>query len=105
MEPCKWPGTDSLPAEFYKVFWRDVSPFLIRCLDKNHQKCKLALTQRRGIISLIPEKDMALPELKNWRPITLLNCGYKIASKVIASHVKAVLQNLVDNNQAGFLKG
>ena len=69
MESGKSPGTDGLPAEFYKVFWKDVSPFLI------HLKGKLALTQRRGIISLIPKKDKALQELKNWRPITLfLSC-------------------------------
>ena len=80
MESGKSPGTDGLPAEFYKVFWKDVSPFLIRCLNKSHQKGKLALTQRRGVISLIPKKDKALQELKNWRPITLLNCDYKIAS-------------------------
>ena len=44
MESGKSPGTDGLPAEFYKVFWKDVSPFLIRCLNKSHQKGKLALT-------------------------------------------------------------
>ena len=57
MEPAKLPKTDSLPAEFYKVFWKDVSPFVIRCLNKSHQKGELALTQRRGIISLIPERQ------------------------------------------------
>ena len=54
---------------------------------------------------MIPKKDKALQELKNWRPITLLNCDYKIASKAIASRLKAVLENLVDNDQTGFLKG
>ena len=48
---------------------------------------------------MIPKKDKPLQELKNWRPITLLNCDYKIASRAIASRVKAVLQNLVDNDQ------
>ena len=54
---------------------------------------------------MIPKKDKALQELKNWRPITLLNCDYKIASKAIASRLKAVLQNLVENDQTSFLKG
>ena len=54
---------------------------------------------------MIPKKDEPLQKLKNWRPITLLNCDYKIASKAIASRVKAVLQNLVDNDQTAFLKG
>ena len=105
MESGKSPGTYGLPAEFYKVVWKDVSPFLMCCLNKSHQKGKLAFTQRRGVILLIPKKDTALQELKNWRPITLLNCDYKIASKTIASRLKAVLQNLIDNDQTGFLKG
>ena len=54
---------------------------------------------------MIPKKDKSLQELKNWRPITLFNCDYKIASKVIASRLKVVLENLVDNDQTGFLKG
>ena len=81
MESGKSPGTDGLPTEFYKVFWRDVSPFLISSFNKSYQKGKLAITQRRGIISLIPKKDKALNELKNRRPITLLIYDYKIASK------------------------
>ena len=72
MESDKLPGMDGLPAEFYKVFWGDVSPFLVSCLNKSYQKGKLAIMQRRGIISLIPKKDKSLQELKNWRPITLL---------------------------------
>jgi hypothetical protein len=105
MESGKSPGTDSLPAEFYKVFWKDVSHFLISSLNRSYQKGKLAITQRRGIISLIPKKDKALNELKNWRPITLLNCDCKIASKAIATHLKFVLSDLIDYDQTGFLKG
>ena len=88
MESVKSPGTDGLPAEFYKVFWKDISTFLISSLNRSYQKGNLAITQWRGIISLIPKKDKALNELKNWRPITLLNCDYKIASKAIASRLK-----------------
>ena len=67
-------------------------------ISSRYQKGRLAITQRRGIISLIPKKDKALNELKNWRPITLLNCDYKIASKAIAS-------DLIEYDQTGFLKG
>jgi len=37
--------------------------------------------------------------------IEFLNYDYKIASKAIASGLKAVLQNSVDNDQTSFLKG
>ena len=44
MESGKSPGTDGLPTEFDKVFWRDVSPFLISPFNKSYQKGKLAIT-------------------------------------------------------------
>ncbi len=43
MESGKSPGTDGLPAKFYKVFWKDVSPFLISSFNKSYQKGKLAI--------------------------------------------------------------
>ena len=64
MELGKSPGTDGLPAEFYKVFLKDMSPFLISSLNRSYQNGKLAITQRRGVISLIPKKDKALNELR-----------------------------------------
>ena len=43
--------------------------------------------------------------LKNWRPITLLNCDYKIVTKSIASRIRKVLPKIINNDQTGFLKG
>ena len=43
--------------------------------------------------------------VKNWRPITLLNCAYKIAAKAITNRLKYVTPKLVNSNQAGFIKG
>ena len=105
MELGKSPGTDGLPAEFYEMLWKDISPFLISSLDRSYQQGKLAITQRRGFIPLIPKKDKALNEIQNWRPKTLLNCDYKIASKAIASRLKSVLSDLIECDQTGFLKG
>ena len=42
--------------------------------------------------------------MKNWRPITLLNCDYKIATKCIACRIKKVLPKLINNDQTGFMK-
>ena len=65
----------------------------------------LSITQRRGIIKLIPKKDSESYFLKKWRPLTLLNCDYKIASKAIANRIKTVIPRLINNDQTGFLKG
>ena len=71
MESEKTPGTDGLPAEFYKVFWKDVSSTLISALNYAYETGKLSITQRRGIIKLIPKKDAEPFFIKNWRPLNL----------------------------------
>ena len=77
MESGKSPGKDGLPAEFYKIFWNDVSTFLIDALNMSFSKAYLSISQRRGLITLLPKKNKPRQHLKNWRPITLLNCDYK----------------------------
>ena len=40
----KTPGTDGLPAEFYKAFWRDISCFLISALNYGFDSGHLSVT-------------------------------------------------------------
>ena len=101
----KTAGTDGLPAEFYKVFWNDISAILIGALNYAYETGQLSVTQRRGIIKLIPKKDAEPFFIKNWRPLTLLNCDYKIAAKSIANRLKLSLPDLINYDQTGFIKG
>ena len=87
------------------VFWKDLSTILIKSLNYAYEKDQLSITQRRGIIKLIPKKDAEPYFIKNWRPLTLLNCDYKIAAKSIANRLKVFLPNLINNDQTGFIKG
>ena len=109
MDSNKPPGTsiDGLPVEFYKTSWTDLVPLLqlISALNCSCNMGTLSITQRRGIIKLIPKKDAEPQFIKNWRPLTLLNCDYKIAAKAIANWIKTVLPKLINNDQTGFLKG
>ena len=100
----KTPGSDGLPAEFYKVFWKDISQYLLKALNASYANGCLSVTQRRGLITLIPKKNKDAKLLKNWRPVTLLNCDYKIASKSIANRFKKLLSKLIDHDQTGFQK-
>ena len=101
----KTPGSDGLPCEFYKVFWNDLAETLLNALNYSFETGKLSISQRRGIVKLIPKRDAELTLMKNWRPLTLLNCDYKIPSKAIASRIKTFLPKLISDDQTGFIKG
>ena len=65
----------------------------------------MSISQRRGVISLLPKEDANLLKLAHQRPITLLNVDYKIASKVKVTRFENVLAPLKSPDQTGFLKG
>ena len=104
MDSNKAPGTDGLPAEFYKIFWNDISTLLVSALNYSFESGCLSITQRREVIKLIPKKDAELYYIINWRPITLLNTDYKIATKALANRIKSVLPSIINHDQTGFMK-
>ena len=67
MNSNKTPATDGLPAECYKIFWKDISTLLVSPLNYAFESGCLSITQRRGVIKLIPKKDAELYQIKNWR--------------------------------------
>ena len=69
------------------------------------QNGSLSVSQRRGIITLIPKADGDLKELSNWRPISLLNIDYKILTKGLAKRTAKHLPKLINSDQTGFVKG
>ena len=101
----KTPGTDGIPTEWYKFFFRDIGQMVVDSFNYAFNHGILSPDQRRGIINLIPKKDKNPTSLKNWRPISLLNTDYKLASKCIAVRIKMVLHNIINGDQTGFMKG
>ena len=60
---------------------------------------------KTGTITLIPECDENLSDLKNWRPISLLNIDCKILYKVLAKRMEQHLPKLIHSDQTGFVNG
>jgi len=100
----KSPGTDGLSKEFYKYIWKDIKRYLTNVLNFNYINNKLSIAQREGLIILIPKKDKDTFLIKNWRPITLFNQDYKLATKAIAKRICSMLPKLIHSDQTGFLK-
>ena len=86
-ENGKSPGEDGFTVEFCKHFFDLVGVDLLASLNGAYEFGRLSVSQRRSIITLLPKDDAELLLLQNWRPITLLNVDYKIASKAIARRI------------------
>ena len=56
---------------------------------------------KTAAIRLIPKKGNC-KEIKNWRPISLLNCIYKVLSRVINKRLNKVANKLLSRAQKGF---
>ena len=104
MNNNKTPGADGLPADFYKVFWKDLKYAFLEMVHSVFQREKLHETARQGILNLIPKANKDTRYIKNLRPITLLNTDYKIIEKAIANKMLPALQHIIHTDQRGFMK-
>ncbi len=64
----------------FKVFWGDVKGLTLKMANETFRKGELTETFKMGLIKLIPKKGNP-SKVGDWRPITLLCCGYKLISK------------------------
>lgn len=79
------PGMDGLTVEFYKANRDIISVFNVDTLNCSYDKDKYRIS--------------------NWRPISCINEGFKIASKAVAWRMQVVLQKLIHYNKRAFVKG
>ena len=100
----KAPGIDGLPMEFYVKFWDVLGSDLVLVLNSPFPSGSLSLSQHRGLITIFFTKGDRL-DPKNWRPITLLNVDYKIASRVLADRLLKVIQAVVARDQTCSVPG
>ena len=52
---------------------------------------------------MIPKEQNAL--IHKFRPISLVNCSFKILSKILTNRLETLMNRLIDSSQAAFLKG
>ena len=102
---AKSPGTDGFSAEFYKFFWPELGTEMISSFNHAFRSGTLSISQRRGIISLIPKKNKDKTLLDNLRPISLLNVDYKILTKTLVKRLEKVLPTIINPDQTGYVKG
>ena len=105
MKNSKSPGLDGFTVEYFKCFCVDIGSFILRSINYGYRNGSLRITQKQGLITCLPKTNKSRLSLKNWRPISLLNVVYNLASSVIANRVKLTLQDIILENQKGLIAG
>lgn len=94
-----------MTVKLYVTFWDDLHQMFCDCIHLCFLEGQMTAEQRRGVISLIPNKGTDRRYVKSWRLITLLNTDYKIVTKAFALRLQSCISSIVHIDQNGVLRG
>ena len=100
----KSPGPDGLSVEFYCKFWDLIGPILLDVFNTCYADSNLCDSMKTSNTRLVFKKGDR-KNLKNWRPISLLNVDYKICSKALSLRLSLVLESIVTPDQTCSVPG
>ena len=94
----KSPGLDGLSYEFYKATLHIIEKDLLHVLQCQLDRERIIDSNVEGVTRLCPKVE-GLPAVDELRPITLLNCDYKLLSKWLVLRVKPKLPFIIKSGQ------
>ena len=101
----KAPGPDGFSNEFFKYFSEELKCWIFRYFSEGIENDTLSKLALEGVITCIPKQGKLRNDLKNWRPLTLLNSIYNFFSTMVSNRLKAVLPSIINEDQTGFISG
>ena len=94
--PSKAPGPDDFSFLFYQEFWDVIHPELLKLFTAFYNNQLDIARFNLATICLIPKKENA-NLITNFRPISLINCSFKLITKVLADRLSKVMPTLIDD--------
>jgi len=98
MATGKTPGPDGIAIEFYRKCWHIIGDDFTQVLNEMHEKGIIPDEIKSGIITFVHKKNKK-EDLRNYRPISLLNTDLKIYTKILANRLKPLLQKILQSYQ------
>ena len=99
------PGPDGIPYSLIKLTWNYYGKLLINSWDYAQTTGNLTHSHQMSYLRLIPKEGKDQTMLKNWRPITLSNCDFKIITKTLAKKLTNAVSGLISETQTAYIPG
>ena len=104
MKKGKAPGPDGFTVEFFLECWPIIHLDFCDAIQGFFRSNNMHASTKSTSIALIP-KTATAKNMRDFRPISLLNIPYKCISKILANRLKLVLPDIIDRSQSAFIKG
>ena len=94
----KSPGLDGLPYELYKATWDIIGQDFAKVLQVELARFRLIESDKHGATRLTSKVE-GVPSVSELRPITLLNCDYKILTKCFVKRLAPLMHEVILSGQ------
>lgn len=89
---------------FFQEFWDIVKGYLIKMFDSWFDEDLDLFRLNFAMITLIPKENVART-MNKFRPISLLNCCFKICTKVLTNRLALIIVRFISDFQSAFVRG
>ncbi|KAJ9555174.1 hypothetical protein OSB04_009788 [Centaurea solstitialis] len=100
----KAPGPDGFTFKFLKHCWEIIKEDVISLVRQFEREGKFSDGCNPSFISLFPKVNDPL-SLRDYRPISLIGCIYKIIAKLLTGRLKKVVGKVVSMEQSAYVEG
>lgn len=100
----KAPRPDGFTFSFIKRYWEILQHDIVKFVKYFERYGKLERGCNSSFINIIPKIKDPL-HLRDYRPISLIGCQYKIISKILANRIKGVIDQNIGEAQSAYVEG
>ena len=99
------PGNDGLGCQYLHILFTipSLQKLILEVYNNALTKEETPSSWKDIRVRLLPKKG-DLSDLKNWRPISLINCDAKIFTRVINLRLSSIANKIINPSQTGFMK-